>query len=107
MQWNKGQTEIRDGLIKNAAEQIIEARTKNPLNKQGENPKVPRGLYHSKADGINQHTNGLEVTALDLENKVRAIDRDRKRAASTHCYLHFKSCLGRCESCNRSITPVQ
>ena len=79
-QWTKGQKEIRENLIKIAAEQIIDARTKNPLNKQGENPKVPRGLYSSKAEGINQHTNGLEVTAVDLENKVRAIDRDRKRA---------------------------
>ena len=40
-------------------------------------------VYKKKADGINQLTNGLEVTVDDLENRVRSIDKATNAVAST------------------------
>jgi len=82
-QFSKAEKDIRDALIENAAKSIIKARANNPMNKPGEKPRVPRGLYKEKADGINQVTKGLEVTVNDLENKVRSIDKATNAVAST------------------------
>jgi hypothetical protein len=62
--WTDDEKNIRDGLVKNAAEQIIKARANNPKNKPGEKPLVPHGLYVRKANEIQKHCAGLAITAM-------------------------------------------
>jgi hypothetical protein len=83
--WTADEKKFRDGLIKNAAEQIIEARANNPKNKPGEKPLVPHGLYVRKANEIQKHCAGLAITADDIRNRVRAIDKKQmqENAAAT------------------------
>jgi hypothetical protein len=68
----------------NAAEQIIEAKPLVPH---------PHGLYISKAYEIQKHCAGLAITADDIRNRVRAIDKKQiqENAAATATSLASKN----------------
>jgi hypothetical protein len=102
--WTKDEKKFRDGLIKNAAEQIIEARANNPKNKPGEKPLVPHGLYVRKANEIQKHCAGLAITADDIRNRVRAIDK--KQMQEKCCRNSNVLCLKKYECCSHKSSAA-
>ena len=54
---------------------------RGPKTKPGEKPFVPKGLYVRKANEFHKHCKGgLQITADDLQNKVRAMDKKQKHS---------------------------
>ena len=99
--WTEDEKKFRDRLIENAAEQIIEARANNPKNKPGEKPLVPHGLYVRKANEIQKHCAGLAITADDIQNRVRAIDKKQMQENAAATATSFAS-----KNSNAAITTA-